>query len=63
MFVDYLHVIKPSDNKIATKDAIDLHVRQFKKLSAEDDIPVFVISSFNRNNYLNVAAFEFFNGI
>ena len=37
-----------------------MSVHELKMLSVELDIPVFVISSFNRSNYLSIADFESF---
>ncbi len=61
VFIDYLQIIKPqNDKKITTKEAIDLHVGALKKLSVELNITIFLISSFNRQNYLSVVDFESF---
>ena len=50
VFVDYL----------PKREAVDDTVQRFKKFSAEADIPVFIISSLNRQNYLTVVDFESF---
>lgn len=60
VFVDYLQALKPNDNNTATKEAIDFNVQFLKRLANSFNIPVFVISSFNRTNYLNIADFESF---
>ena len=60
VFVDYLQTLRPADNSLATKEAIDFNVQSLKSLSNIFNIPVFVISSFNRTNYLNIADFESF---
>ena len=62
VFVDYLQIVKPAkDSKNMTKrDAVDDTVQRFKKLSSEGEIPVFLISSLNRQNYLSVVDFESF---
>ena len=62
VFVDYLQIVKPAkDSKNMTKrDAVDDTVQRFKKLSSEAEIPVFLISSLNRQNYLSVVDFESF---
>ena len=60
VFVDYLQTIKPADINIGTKEAVDFNVQTLKKLSNNFNLPVFVISSFNRTNYLNIADFEAF---
>ena len=60
VFVDYLQLIKPYDNKMTTKDAVDVHVRALKKLQMENDLVVVLISSLNRQNYLTPIDFESF---
>lgn len=60
VIVDYLQIIQPSDNHQTTKDAVDGHVRAFKKLQAENDLVVILISSLNRQNYLMPVDFESF---
>ena len=60
IFVDYLQVIRPLDERQTTKDVVDGNVRAFKKLSVDYDLTIFLISSFNRQNYMNVVDFESF---
>lgn len=60
VFVDYLQLVRNPDKRLSTKDAVDDNIRAFKKLSAEFDLAVFVISSLNRQNYLSVIDFEAF---
>ena len=60
VFVDYLQIVKPSNSKLPKREAIDDTVERFKKFSAEADIPIFIISSLNRQNYLSVVDFESF---
>lgn len=56
VFVDYLQIVKPAKEtaKTAKRDSIDDTVQRFKKLSKDNDLAVFVISSLNRQNYLSV---------
>lgn len=66
VIVDYLQVLqaekdpdtgrKPSD----TKQIVDYNVTALKRISRNLDIPVFVISSVNRSNYLTPIDFEAF---
>ena len=58
--VDYLQIIRPMDSRMSTKDAVDGHVRAFKKLQVENDLVVLLISSLNRQNYLTPVDFESF---
>ena len=65
VFVDYLQIIHPVESSLkhqTTQDAIDSHVKAFKKLQVENDLVLFLICSFNRQNYLTTADFESFKG-
>lgn len=62
VFVDYLQIIQvPGDkSKMTTKEATDYNVTELKRLSSRFNIPVIVISSLNRQNYLSQIDFESF---
>ena len=60
VIVDYLQVIRPSDAKQTTKDAVDSHVRALKNLQKENDLIVVLVSSLNRQNYLTPIDYESF---
>ena len=62
VFVDYLQIVKPvkEAEKKTKRDSVDDTVQRFKKLSAENDLAVILISSLNRQNYLSVVDFESF---
>ena len=62
VFVDYLQVIQPceEDKKKTTKEIIDKNVIALKKLSNENNLVIFLISSLNRQNYLAPIDFESF---
>lgn len=60
VIVDYLQIIRPTDPKQTTKDAVDGHVRALKKLQTDNDLVIIVISSLNRQNYLTPIDFESF---
>ena len=60
VIVDYLQAITPSDKKIPIMQATDCNVQALKKLSLELDLPVILISSFNRENYLSIVDFSSF---
>lgn len=51
VFVDYLQILKCEDPHDTDKQRIDEAVVTLKRLSAREKITVFVISSFNRDNY------------
>lgn len=59
--IDYLQILKAEDPHQTDKQATDAAVLTLKQMSRDFDIPVFCISSFNRDNYLspiNMAAFK-----
>ena len=62
VFVDYLQIVKPAPQaaKMPKREAIDDTVQRFKKLSAESELAIFLISSLNRQNYLTTIDFESF---
>ena len=60
VFIDYLQLIQPANSKLTGKDAVDENVKALKLLQRENDLVLFMISSFNRQNYLSVADFESF---
>ncbi len=60
VIVDYLQIVRPIDIRQTAKDAVDVHVRAFKKLQVDNDLVVILISSLNRANYLTPVDFESF---
>lgn len=66
VIVDYLQVMQPdldpdTGRKITDKRlATDQSVTELKRMSRDFEIPVFVVSSVNRNNYLTPIDFESF---
>lgn len=66
VFVDYLQVLQPAKDPETGRKAsdprqiVDYNVTQLKRMSRALEIPVFVISSVNRNNYLAPIDFESF---
>jgi replicative DNA helicase len=53
VIIDYLQILTPCDTKASDKQNIDKSVLDLKKMSMGHGIPVLVVSSFNRDNYLN----------
>lgn len=51
VIVDYLQIIAPIDMRAGDKQNTDRAVVELKKISLDFDIPVVVISSFNRESY------------
>ena len=66
VIVDYLQVLRPEKDpetgrkSTDTKQIVDYNITQLKRMSRALDIPVFVISSLNRSNYLTPVDFESF---
>lgn len=63
VFIDYIQILKPvaGDERATDKQVVDHNVTALKQLSRDFDIPVFGISSLNRQNYseeINMAAFK-----
>lgn len=59
VIVDYLQIIQAAGQG-STKEAVDMNVTELKRLSRSKDIPIFLISSLNRANYLTPVDFESF---
>lgn len=60
IFVDYLQIVATEKNLKQHRNAIDYNVGEFKRISRRFDIPVVVISSFNRQSYKKSVSFEAF---
>ena len=59
--IDYLQILSPVDMRASDKQNTDKNVLELKRLSRDKGIPVFGISSLNRDNYtqpINNAAFK-----
>lgn len=59
VIIDYLQII-PSLDKQGIRETVDANVRGLKKLQSENDLVLFVVSAFNRQNYLTPVDFESF---
>ena len=62
VFVDYLQMLAPPGAKegVGERSAVDANVLTLKRISREANIPVFVVSSFNRQNYTAMANYTAF---
>ena len=60
VIVDYLQIIQGADLRMSDKQKIDNNISELKRISRDFDIPVIVISSLNRGNYLAPVDFESF---
>lgn len=60
VFIDYLQILAPSNEKFTDKQQTDYTATTLKKISRDYNIPIFAISSFNRANYNQDAGYEAF---
>ena len=60
VIADYLQIIQSSDARLSDKQKIDSIVTSLKRMSRDNELIVFVISSLNRSNYLSPVDFESF---
>ena len=61
VIIDYLQTIAPFDMRATDKQNTDKAVVELKRASRDYDVPIFAISSFNRENYtspVNIASFK-----
>lgn len=61
VIIDYLQILAPYDLRATDKQNTDKAVVELKRASRDFDIPIFAISSFNRENYtapVNIASFK-----
>ncbi len=61
VFIDYLQILAPSNERSTDKQNTDKATLELKRLSRDFKIPVWAISSFNRDNYtqpVNTASFK-----
>lgn len=55
VFVDYLQILKPLSDNMTDKQSMDRNVSALKRLCRDENITVFVVSSFNRASYNQIA--------
>lgn len=60
VIVDYLQILQGGDERAGARERIDSSVIGLKRLSRELEVPVMVVSSVNRANYLAPVDFESF---
>lgn len=62
VFIDYLQILQPEKDERGkaqtTKETVDTTVTELKRISREQGLTIFVISSVNRSNYLTPIDFE-----
>lgn len=60
VLVDYLQILKPEDPRATDKQNTDRAVVELKRISRDFDLPVFALSSFNRESYRGPVTMEAF---
>ena len=58
--LDYLQILRPINDRLTDKQQVDYNVTELKRISRDYDIPIFVICSFNRDNYTTTVNFTSF---
>ena len=59
--VDYLQILKPAeDESLTDKQKVDANMTELKRMSRDLGVPVIVISSLNRTNYMTPIDFDAF---
>lgn len=51
VFIDYIQIIAPHNERATDKQNTDKAVLELKRMSRDYNLPIFAISSFNRENY------------
>lgn len=59
LIIDYLQILQ-GDPRQSTREAVEANVTELKRISRSKDIPVFIISSLNRSNYMTPVDYESF---
>lgn len=62
VFIDYLQILRPmkKDKQTDTRGTIDQNLTELKRISRDNSIPIFIVSSLNRDNYKSTGDFEIF---
>lgn len=60
VILDYLQILRPINEKLTDKQQVDFNISELKRISRDNDIPIFVICSFNRDNYIKQVDFTSF---
>lgn len=60
VILDYLQILRPINDRLTDKQQVDFNVTELKRISRDYDIPIFVICSFNRDNYTTTVDFASF---
>ena len=60
VILDYLQILRPMNDRLTEKQQVDFNVSELKRISRDNDIPIFIICSFNRENYTTTVDFTSF---
>lgn len=60
VILDYLQILRPVNDRWTEKQQVDFNVSELKRISRDNDIPIFIICSFNRENYSTTVDFTSF---
>ena len=60
VILDYLQILRPINDRWTEKQQVDFNVSELKRISRDNDIPIFIICSFNRENYSTTVDFTSF---
>ena len=60
VFLDYLQLLAPSNERMSDKQAVDNNLRDLRCLARDESVPIVVISSINRTSYSGQIEFESF---
>jgi replicative DNA helicase len=66
VIVDYVQILSPYKNNksevryMTDKQSLDKNIMELKRIARDKDIPIIVISSFNRESYINEVSFKSF---
>lgn len=64
--IDYLQILAPEDPRSSDKQAVDKNIVELKRISRDFNVPMIVISSFNRESYwqpVSMSSFKESGGI
>ena len=55
-----MQILRPINDRWTEKQQVDFNVSELKRISRDNDIPIFIICSFNRENYTTTVDFTSF---
>lgn len=58
VFIDYLQILQPADDRQSTKETVDYNIVELKRLTRNLNITIIAAASVNRTNYMTPIDFE-----